>query len=152
MLPFDLYFTFVVQEEVGLRGAKTAAFSVDPEIAIVAETTTAADIPNVDQSKQVCRLGEGAVISFMDRRTIYDKELYKMAFDTAKSSGVKAQAKQAVAGGNDAGVISTTRGGVRTIAVSVPCRYLHSPHTIAYKSDIDAAKKIIRELSILCAD
>ena len=74
-LPFDMYFTFVVQEEVGLRGAKTAAYTVDPDFSIVVETTTAADIPNVDESKQVCRLGEGAVVSFMDRRTVYDKEL-----------------------------------------------------------------------------
>ncbi len=146
-LPYDMYFTFVVQEEVGLRGAKTAAYTADPDIAIVVETTTAADIPNVDEGKQVCRLGEGAAISFMDRRTIYDRELYKEAFKAAKDLGVKAQAKQAVAGGNDAGVISTTRGGVRTIAVSVPCRYLHSPNTVAYKSDIESVSVIVRELA-----
>lgn len=146
-LPFDMYFTFVVQEEVGLRGAKTAAYSVDPEFAIVVETTTAADVPNVEDSKKVCQLGEGAVISFMDRRTIYDKELYKSAFAAADHAGGKAQAKQAVAGGNDSGVISSTRGGVRTIAVSIPCRYLHSPHTVAYKNDITAVEKVVKELA-----
>ena len=146
-LPYDMYFSFVVQEEVGLRGAKTAAYTVDPELAIVVETTTAADIPDIDESKQVCRLGEGAVISFMDRRTIYDRRLYKAAFDAAKDAGVKAQAKQAVAGGNDSGVISTTRGGVRTVAVSVPCRYLHSPHTIAYKSDLNAVCETVKLLA-----
>ncbi len=146
-LPYDMTFTFVVQEEVGLRGAKTAAYSVDPEFAIVVETTTAADIPNVGNGKTVCTLGEGAVISFMDRRTIYDKELYKAAFSAAECAGVKAQAKQAVAGGNDSGVISTTRGGVRTIAVSVPCRYLHSPHTVAFKEDITAVEKTVEQLA-----
>lgn len=145
-LPYDMYFTFVVQEEVGLRGAKTAAYTVDPDIAVVVETTTAADIPGVDEEKTVCTLGEGAVISFMDRRTIYDRELFKAAFEAADRAGVKAQAKQAVAGGNDAGVISTTRGGVRTIAVSLPCRYLHSPHTVAYKSDLIAVEKTVAEL------
>lgn len=146
-LPYDMYFTFVVQEEVGLRGAKTAAYSVDPDFAIVVETTTAADIPDVDESKQVCRLGEGAVISFMDRRTIYDKELYREAFAAAKNAGVKAQAKQAVAGGNDSGVISVTRSGVRTIAVSLPCRYLHSPHTVAYKEDLIAVEETVKALA-----
>ena len=146
-LPYDMYFTFVVQEEVGLRGAKTASYTVDPDFAIVVETTTAADIPNVEDSKQVCRLGEGAVISFMDRRTIYDKELYKEAFKAAERAGVKAQAKQAVAGGNDAGVINVSRGGVRTIAVSLPCRYLHAPHTTAYKEDINAVFETVNELA-----
>ena len=146
-LPYDMYFTFVVQEEVGLRGAKTASYTVDPDFAIVVETTTAADIPNVEEGKQVCRLGEGAVISFMDRRTIYDKELYKEAFKAAERAGVKAQAKQAVAGGNDAGVINISKGGVRTIAVSLPCRYLHAPHTTAYKEDINAVFETVNELA-----
>ena len=146
-LPYDMYFTFVVKEEVGLRGAKTAAYTVDPEFAIVVETTTAADIPGVDESKHVCSLGGGAVISFMDRHTLYDRELYKAAFAAAESAGVKAQTKQAVAGGNDAGVISTTRGGVRTIAVSLPCRYLHSPHTLAYKEDLNAVEQTVRILA-----
>ncbi len=146
-LPYDMHFTFVVQEEVGLRGAKTASYTVDPDFAIVVETTTAADIPNVEDSKQVCKLGEGAVISFMDRRTIYDKELYKEAFKAAERVGVKAQAKQAVAGGNDSGVISVSKGGVKTIAVSLPCRYLHAPHTTAYKEDINAVYKTVNELA-----
>ena len=142
-----MHFTFVVQEEVGLRGAKTASYTVDPDFAIVVETTTAADIPNVEYSKQVCKLGEGAVISFMDRRTVYDKELYKEAFKAAERVGVKAQAKQAVAGGNDSGVISVSKGGVRTIAVSLPCRYLHAPHTTAYKEDINAVFETVNELA-----
>ncbi len=150
-LPYDMHFTFVVQEEVGLRGAKTAAYTVDPEFAIVVETTTAADIPNVSDGKRVCELGEGAVISFMDRHTIYDKGLYNAAFKAAKAEGVKAQTKQAVAGGNDAGVISTTRGGVRTAAVSLPCRYLHSPHTVAYKSDLTAVEKTVNALAVKIA-
>ena len=68
-----MYFSFVVQEEIGLRGATTAAYSVDPDFAIVVEATTACDIPGVEESKTVCKLGSGAVIPFMDRSTIYDK-------------------------------------------------------------------------------
>lgn len=146
-LPYDMYFTFVVQEEVGLRGAKAAAYTVDPDFAIVVEATTAADIPNADESKQVCRLGEGAVISFMDRRTVYDKDMYKAAFEAARRAGVKAQPKLAVAGGNDAGVISVSNSGVRTAAVSLPCRYLHAPHSMIYKSDLNAVYKTVKGLA-----
>lgn len=147
-LEHDAYFAFVVQEEVGLRGAKTAAYTVDPDFAIVAETTTAADIPEVDSSKQVCNLGEGAVISVMDRRTIYDKTLVSLAFERAEKIGVKAQYKRAVAGGNDSGVIHTSRGGVRTLAVSLACRYLHSPNCTANKSDCESVLALIKDLCV----
>ncbi len=144
---YDTVFAFVVQEEVGLRGAKTAAFSVEPEAAIVVEATTAADVPGVEEEKQVCRLGRGPVVSFMDRRTVYDRNYYRMAFEAAGQAGVKCQAKQAVAGGNDAGAIHVSRGGVRTIAVSLPCRYLHSAVGVISQEDFLAAPKLIARLA-----
>lgn len=146
-LEYDIDIAFVVQEEVGLHGAKTAAYTIDPQFALVVETTTAADIPEIDPSKQVCQLGEGAVISVMDRRTIYDKEMVKLAFDAAEEVGVKAQYKRAVAGGNDAGVIHQSRGGVRTLAVSLGCRYLHAPSCVANKADCESVMKLVRELA-----
>lgn len=146
-LEYDMDFTFVVQEEVGLRGAKVAAFTVDPEFALVIETTTAADIPEIDTNKQVCNLSDGAVISVMDRRTIYDKELIALAFDCAEKSNIKAQYKRAVAGGNDAGVIHSSRSGVRTLAVSLPCRYLHSPNCVVNKQDCENMLKLVSELA-----
>lgn len=146
-LEYDAHFVFAVQEEVGLRGAKVAAYTVDPEFAIVVETTTAADIPDVDTNKQVCNLSGGSVISVMDRRTIYDKELVKSAFDIAEEFEVKAQYKRAVAGGNDAGVIHQSRGGIRTLAVSLPCRYLHSPSCVVNIDDCESTIKIVRELA-----
>ena len=145
-LDYDAYFTFAVQEEVGLRGAKVAAYTVNPDYAIVVETTTAADIPEVDSSKQVCNLGKGAVISFMDRRTIYDKELVKLAFESAEKLGVNAQYKRAVAGGNDSGEIHKSRGGVRTLAVSLACRYLHAPNCTANKADCESILTLVRDL------
>ena len=150
-LEYDMDFAFVVQEEVGLRGAKVAAYSIDPEYSIVIETTTAADIPGVDETGSVCTLGNGAVISVMDRRTIYDKEMVTLAFDCADKIGVKAQYKRAVAGGNDSGVIHQSRGGVRTLAISLPCRYLHSPNCIADKSDCESILKLARKMSVLIA-
>ncbi len=101
----------------------------------------------MDEEKQVCRLGRGPVISFMDRRTIYDREYYRMAFEAAEQAGVKCQAKQAVAGGNDAGAIHVSRGGVRTIAVSLPCRYLHSAVGMISQEDFLAAPKLIARLA-----
>lgn len=136
---YDTYFTFVVQEEIGLRGSTCAAYTVAPDYAFVLESTTAADIPSASGDKRVCELGKGPVVSFMDRHTIYDKEMYDFAFDTAKMNNIPCQTKTMVAGGNDAGAIHVSRGGVRTTAVSLPCRYLHSPCCVINKSDFENA-------------
>lgn len=145
-LEYDTCFSFVVQEEIGLRGARCAAYTAEPDFAIVVESTTAADIPNVAQDKRVCCVGEGAVISFMDRRTIYDKELVDAAMSCANEN-VKVQYKQAVAGGNDAGAIQTSRGGVRTLAVSLPCRYLHSSCGLISADDYSSAYAVVTQVA-----
>lgn len=146
-LEYDMDFVFAVQEEVGLRGAKVAAYSIDPEFALVIETTTAADIPEIEPTKQVCTLGEGAVVSVMDRTTIYDKGLVKAAFETADEIGVKAQYKRAVAGGNDAGIIHKSNGGIRTLAISLACRYLHAPNCVANKSDCESVMLLAHKMA-----
>lgn len=143
---YDTYFTFVVQEEIGLRGARAAAYTVNPDVAVVIEATTASDIPSAEGEKKVCLLGNGPVVSFMDRATIYSKELYNLAFDIAKEINVKCQTKTMIAGGNDAGAIHTSRGGVKTIAVSLPCRYIHSPSSVADVRDIEDTHRLIEEL------
>ena len=135
---YDFYATFSVQEEVGLRGAKAAAFTVEPDSAIVLEATTAADIAGVDTSKRVCLLGEGPAVSFMDRATVYDRDYYNAAL----KSGIKCQSKAAVAGGNNSGAVHLSRGGVRTLAISVPCRYIHSPSCVADAEDIKNAARL----------
>lgn len=139
---YDTIFSFVVQEEVGLRGATAAAYTVAPEFAIVLESTTAADIPSSAGEKRVCEVGRGAVVSFMDRHTIYDKELYRLAFEQAEALGILCQTKSVVAGGNDAGAIHVSRGGVRTAAISLPCRYLHSPSCVIAASDLECSYKL----------
>ena len=144
-LEYDTCFTFVVQEEVGLRGSGAAAFTVDPEMAIVLESTTAADIPSAAGEKRVCEVGKGPVVSYMDRRTIYDKQLYALAFDTARGLDIPCQTKTMVAGGNDAGAISLARWGVRTAAISLPCRYLHSPSCVIAESDLENAYLLTRD-------
>lgn len=146
-LKYDTYFTFVVQEEVGLRGATVAAYTVAPDVAIVMEATTAADLSNVTGAKQVCALGKGAVVGFMDRATIYPKDLYQMAFSLAEEKGIPCQTKTMVAGGNDAGAIHTAAGGVKTLAVSVPCRYLHSPFCVVKEEDVVSVAKLVDALA-----
>lgn len=142
-LLYDTYFTFVTGEEIGLRGAKTAAFKVDPDIAIVIDATTAADIPGVHDEKRVCCLSCGAVVSFMDRATIYNKQLYNLCFKTAEAENIKIQTKTMVAGGNDSGAIHLSKCGVKTISVSVPCRYLHSPSCVIDKNDLYAVRNLV---------
>ena len=143
-LPYSATFCFSVQEEIGTRGAAAAAYSVAPDFAIVVEGTTAADISGVPDEKKVCRLGGGAVVSFMDRGTVYDSELYKKAFEIAEKNGIGCQTKTVVAGGNNASAIHKAAGGIKTLAVSVPCRYIHSGSSVAKKEDIEDALANLR--------
>lgn len=145
-LPYDTTFVFSVQEEVGARGARAAAFSIDPDVALVVETTTASDIPFTDPLKQVCKLGDGPVLSFMDRATLYPRTLFNTALSLAKERNIPCQLKQAVAGGNDAGSVHQTRGGIPTLAVSLPCRYLHSPSCIINEQDAQNTLLLLRAL------
>lgn len=137
-LPYDITAAFLVQEEIGLRGATAAAYTVAPEFALVLEATTAADIVGASGGERVCTLGGGPVISFMDRSTMYDKGMYQAAFALCQEQGIPCQTKTRIAGGNDSGAIHVSRGGVRTLAVSLPCRYLHSPSCVADLADLDA--------------
>ena len=146
-LPFDMHFAFCVQEEVGLRGSVAAAYTTAPDCAIVIEATTAADIPGSENEKKVCCVGGGAVVSIMDRSTIYDKKLCELAFNLAKEHNIPVQTKTVIAGGNDAGAIHKSRGGVRTAAVSVPCRYLHSSAGLIRTADAEAVEDLVRLLA-----
>lgn len=136
-LPMDCTFVFSVQEEVGTRGAFGAAFSVTPEIALVLETTTAADLPGIKGQKRVCAPGQGPVISLMDGGTIYDKELFRLMCDTADAAGIPWQVKHLIAGGNDSRVIQRTKAGVRVAGLSAAVRYLHAPSSVGSIKDFE---------------
>ena len=137
---------FTVQEEIGTRGATVSAYTVNPDYAIVIETTTASDIPDTPENKKVCKVGKGAVVSFMDRGTIYNKDLYKKAREIADKNGIANQTKTVVAGGNDASAIHKSAGGIKTIAVSLPCRYIHSSASVGSKADMDSVKSLVNAL------
>ena len=145
-LPCDCTFAFTVQEEVGTRGARIAAARVKPDIAIVLEGTTAADLPEVPEGKRICRLGDGIVIPFMDKGTIYSRELYKTVTELADKNGIKWQTKTMIAGGTDASVVQRSGTGVDTIAISTPMRNIHSPSCIAKISDFETMPRLVNLL------
>ena len=143
---YDFYATFTVGEELGLRGATTATYTVEPEYAIVLEATTAADLYGAPEGKKVCEQGKGAVVSFMDNATLYNRKMFSFALETAKANGITSQTKNAVAGGNNAGAVHLSRGGVKTIALSLPCRYIHSPSSVASSFDMEQILSLARVL------
>lgn len=148
----DAVFVFTVQEEVGTRGAAAVTNRVCPDYSIVLESTTAADIAGVSDEKRVCVQGEGAVLSFMDNSTLYDRDVFKTALETAAKNGIKVQVKTAVAGGNDSGSIHKNGGGVRAAAISAPCRYIHSQSNLVMKKDIEQCFLLAKELAEVLAD
>ncbi len=143
-LPMDCTFVFSVQEEVGCRGAFGAAFSVAPEIALVLEGTTAADLPGVKPARRVCRCGGGAVVPFMDGGSIGDKGLYTLATRLAEENDIPWQTKEYISGGTDARSIQRTKQGARVLGISAPVRYLHSPSSVVKLSDVEAVLNLTR--------
>lgn len=143
---YDITLVFTVQEEIGLRGAVTAAYAVQPEIAVVVDATTAADSAGVPSDKQVCRMGDGPVVSFMDRQTMYDSALYAYIRDLAEKNGIPTQTKTMVAGGNDAGAFQRAKEGAYVAAVSLPCRYIHSPSCVLKEQDITNTYRLLELL------
>lgn len=136
-LPMDVTFAFTVQEEVGTRGAFGAAFSVTPDIALVLEGTTAADLPDMPDRQKVCGPGKGPVIPFMDGSTVYDRELFEKLRSLAVEHKIPWQTKQYISGGTDAGAIQRTKDGVRVAAISAAVRYLHTPSSVASLEDCE---------------
>lgn len=142
-LEYDTYFCFNVQEEVGLRGSGCSAYPVKPDVAVILESTTAADIDGVTGGDKCCVLGKGPVVSFMDGRTIYDKQIFDLAFEVAKENNIKIQTKTKIAGGNDAGAIQKSGAGCRVAAVSLPCRYIHSGSSVVKIGDIEETRRFL---------
>jgi len=145
-LPWDCHFAFTVQEETGCTGAAAVGHAVNPDIAIVVESTTASDIGGVSGSKTVSCLGKGPVVSYMDGGTVYDSELYRLAFEVAKEEGIPCQTKSLVAGGNESRSLQTVGTGARVMAVSLPCRYIHSPSNMLHKQDVEDTYRLLQAL------
>lgn len=136
-LPCDVWFVFTVQEELGTRGATVASYTVEPEVALILEGTTATDLPGIDEAKRMCTAGEGLVIPFMDGGTIYDRKMYAILSGLAEEMGIKWQTKRRVAGGTDGAAIQRSRGGVHTAALSCAVRNIHSPVCVVKTSECE---------------
>jgi len=134
----DLLSAFTVQEEIGLRGARVAAYSFNPDIAIILDSTPAYDMPAWDVDENVrynTRLGGGPAIYVADSSTLSDPRLVRFLIDTAEAHGIPYQIRQPGGGGTDAGAIHKQRAGIPSVSVSVPGRYHHSPASIVRLSD-----------------
>ena len=133
--PFDLYGVFTVQEEVGVRGARVAAYAVEPDVAFVLESTVCDDSPKKKDVSPTTRLGDGPAITVADRSFIADRRLVDLLVETAKENRIPFQFKQPMIGGTDAGRIHITKEGVPSAAVAVPTRYIHSPVSLLSLQD-----------------
>jgi endoglucanase len=142
---FDLCAAFTVQEEVGLRGARVAAYAVDPDCAVALEGTIADDIPKDKDVSPTTELGKGPAITVMDRSFIADRRLVRLLTDTAQELGIPYQFKQPGIGGTDAGALHLAREGVPSVTVAVPCRYIHSPVALLSLEDFENTVRLVRE-------
>ncbi len=143
-LAVDTWFAFTAQEEVGTRGASVAAYRINPEISLIVEGTTAADMPGVPQTKRICTPGKGVVIPFMDKGAIYDRELFALVTKLAEDNGIAWQTKRMVAGGTDASAIQRSGMGTKVVGIAAAIRNIHSPSCVGKISDFEALLKLAR--------
>ncbi|MBO4368296.1 MAG: M42 family peptidase [Clostridia bacterium] len=134
----DVTYAFVTQKEVGMRGALGAAFDAQADDVIVLGCTAAADIRGTDKGLKIYEAGMGVAVSFMDRTSIADAELYRTLMDLAEEKRILHQARRDTAGISDSGSYQLSREGMRTCVLSVPCRYIHGPSEVVKLSDVEA--------------
>jgi len=136
--PVDLYGAFTAQEEVGVRGAQTAAYAIRPDAAFVLEGTIADDLPHKEGPTPTSQLGKGPVITVMDRTYITLPRLLRFVTATAEALEIPYQLKRPGAGSSEAGAIQQSGAGVPTITLSLSCRYIHGPISLLDPRDLDA--------------
>jgi tetrahedral aminopeptidase len=132
-----------VQEEVGLRGATTSAFAVEPDVAIAIDTTLAVDTPGMPETDAVTRLGEGVAIKVFDSSFIPNFKLVEHLRTVAERHEIRHQLEVLPHGGTDAGAMQRARGGAAAITVSIPSRYVHTVNEMISVADLDAAAKLL---------
>ena len=147
--PYDVYFVACVQEEVGLRGATTAAFGVDPDIGIAIDTTLCCDTPGIGRDDAVTELGQGVAIKVMDGASISHRGLFEEFVDLASRKKIPYQREVLPRGGTDAGALQRTRAGTKVITLSIPTRYIHTVTEAIHKKDAKAAADLLA--AWLCA-
>jgi len=139
----ELHLVFTVQEEVGLRGAMTAAYQVKPDIGLALDTTLAIDTPGVSGDLACTRQGEGAALTVMDSASIADLELLETFEAVARKNQIKHQRSILTRGGTDAGTIQRAGVGVRTFTLSCPTRYIHTVTEMIHREDMNACRDLL---------
>lgn len=142
--PNELYFVFTVQEEEGLRGAKVAAFGVDPEIGLAIDVTDTGDTPKCDVMD--VKLGGGPAVKVKDSYLVTNPKLVRWMERAAQKLDMPYQREILTGGGTDAGAINETRAGAPSICLSIPTRYIHSPSEMVDYNDVVNAVRLLVEL------
>ena len=138
---FDVYFVFSVQEEVGCRGARPAAFGIAPELSLVVDVTGTGD--TVGAKPMAVKLGEGVAVKVKDKSVICHREVVSGLLDLAKAKDISAQTEILTYGGTDTSAVQMTGLGCRAGALSVPCRYIHSGNEVLDLRDVKAAVSLM---------
>ena len=143
-LPFDTYFTFTVQEEVGLRGAQVAALNIQPDYAIALDTTIAYDVPGSCPQEQITKLGEGPGIKIMDSSVICHAGFVAFMKSVAQKNNIPFQAEIMQGGGTDTSMLQKmVAGGAIAGAVSIPTRHLHQVIESVHKDDVENSIRLL---------
>ena len=142
--PHEVFFVFSTQEEVGLRGAPTAAYGVDPELGLSVDVTGSGDTPK--GMKMEVGLGKGAAIKVRDGGMLADPRVVRWMVDTAEKAGIPHQLEILEGGTTDAKAIQLTRAGVPAGCISIPCRYIHSPSEMVDFNDVKNCVRLLVEL------
>jgi len=142
--PHELYFVFSTQEEVGLRGATTSAYSIDPEIALSVDVTRVGDTPK--DIKMEVSLGKGPAVKVRDGGMLSDPRVVRWMVDTAEKAGIPYQLEVLEGGTTDARAIQLTRAGVPVGCMSIPTRYIHSPSEMVDYNDVQQCVRLLVEL------
>jgi endoglucanase len=141
--PHDLHVVFAVQEEVGLRGARTSAYGIDPDIAIAVDVTGTGDTP--ESMPMAVKLGQGPAVKVKDRRMIAHPQVRQLLVDCAEEAGIPYQLEVLEYGSTDAAAIQLVRAGVPAGCLSVPCRFIHSPSEMVDENDVENVVRLLIE-------
>ena len=141
----DLYFVFTTQEEVGIRGAKTAAYTVDPQLAIAVDVCLASDTPSPAEKTPV-KLGGGPVIKYLDKSAISHRDVIDAMLRAGQELDIPCQKCVASAGGTDAGALHQTRGGVPTGSLGIATRNIHTPNEICSLTDAEQCASLLAKV------
>jgi endoglucanase len=142
--PLNVVAVGTVQEEVGLRGSKTAAYQVDPDYGLAIEGTFAVDMPGMAPHMVPAALRKGPVVTIADASVIAHPTVFKTIVEAAEAEKIPYQFKKIPSGGTDAGSIHLTKGGIPSGTIAVPCRYIHGPAAITSTEDIENTIRLVK--------